>query len=331
MRPFRNILVGIDLFAQKTLATRDITDASRQAVQQAIWLARQMDAHITFQAVLPSVLNPSSKYVPDWYASEFQLNVRQYHEDAASALQDLVNQAEGEKCIASAHLCCGDPWIELIRTAVEREHDLIVVGSRDEVGVSRLFIGSTAVKLIRKAPMAVWITHPRQKVEVRSVVAATDFSHTAERAAITAMTVANACCAELHLVHACHETIEARLWGGQRTPAQREEMYRAVCGEAQSQMEREITRLGAVDASFPVSGHVKWGHATEALLQVAMDQRADLLVMGSVGRTGLAGVLLGNTAERVLREIDRSLLVVKPEDFRCPVPLKTRNEPAHHP
>jgi nucleotide-binding universal stress UspA family protein len=86
-------------------------------------------------------------------------------------------------------------------------------------------------------------------------------------------------------------------------------------------MDREVQRLRESDAQAEVVGHVKWGDPASAVLHVAVDRMADLLVLGSVGRTGLAGVLLGNTAERVLREVNRSLLVVKPEGFRCPVPL----------
>ena len=322
MQPFRRILVGIDLFAQSTLDTQDITEASRQAVDQAIWLARKLNAELRFHAVLPGVMNPHAKYVPDWYTQVGAgANVQQYRDEAAAAVRELAERATQQQCTASSHIGYGDPWLELIRTAVESDSDLILVGSRDQGGASRLFIGSTAVKLIRNAPMAVWITHPRQAVEVNSVLAATDFSDTAGRAVTTALQVAAGCGAGLQLVHACHEGPETRMWGGQRSPAQREEAHRAVLGEAQGQMDLEVQRLRDAGTAVEVTGHVKWGDVGEAVRQAAVDQNVNLLVLGSVGRTGLAGVLLGNSAERVLREVDRSLLVVKPDGFECPVAL----------
>ncbi|MBW2698633.1 MAG: universal stress protein, partial [Deltaproteobacteria bacterium] len=45
----------------------------------------------------------------------------------------------------------------------------------------------------------------------------------------------------------------------------------------------------------------------------------DLVVMGTISRGGIAGVLVGNTAERLLTRLDCSLLTVKPESFVCPV------------
>jgi universal stress protein E len=50
------------------------------------------------------------------------------------------------------------------------------------------------------------------------------------------------------------------------------------------------------------------------------EHHIDLLVMGTIGRGGLAGIFLGNTAERLLPEVQCSVLAVKPADFQCPVP-----------
>jgi nucleotide-binding universal stress UspA family protein len=51
-------------------------------------------------------------------------------------------------------------------------------------------------------------------------------------------------------------------------------------------------------------------------------QGIDLLVMGTVCRTGIAGFLIGNTAEEVLNQVDCSVLTVKPEGFETPVTLQ---------
>jgi len=47
----------------------------------------------------------------------------------------------------------------------------------------------------------------------------------------------------------------------------------------------------------------------------------DLLVIGSVARTGLSGLLMGNTAEAVLNEVDCSVAIVKPAGFKSPIHL----------
>jgi universal stress protein E len=48
---------------------------------------------------------------------------------------------------------------------------------------------------------------------------------------------------------------------------------------------------------------------------------SDLIVMGTISRAGIAGLSVGNTAERMLGHLDCSMLTVKPADFVCPVHL----------
>ena len=53
----------------------------------------------------------------------------------------------------------------------------------------------------------------------------------------------------------------------------------------------------------------------------AMKKRVELVVMGTVCRTGIAGLFIGNTAEKALHQLDCSVLAVKPEGFVTPVRL----------
>jgi nucleotide-binding universal stress UspA family protein len=53
----------------------------------------------------------------------------------------------------------------------------------------------------------------------------------------------------------------------------------------------------------------------------AMEEQIDLIVMGTVGRSGISGLFIGNTAEKVLQKVDCSVLAVKPEGFVSPVKL----------
>jgi universal stress protein E len=61
------------------------------------------------------------------------------------------------------------------------------------------------------------------------------------------------------------------------------------------------------------------GEPEKALRQFTQDERIDLLVMGTLVRTGIAGLLIGNTAERVLRNAECSVLAIKPEGFVSPI------------
>ena len=68
--------------------------------------------------------------------------------------------------------------------------------------------------------------------------------------------------------------------------------------------------------------HLIEGDPVERIPDLVMEQGIDLLVMGTVCRTGLAGFFIGNTAEKVLSEVNCSVLTVKPKGFVTPVTLE---------
>ena len=63
------------------------------------------------------------------------------------------------------------------------------------------------------------------------------------------------------------------------------------------------------------------GEPGDVIPPLAKREGIDLIIMGSVARTGIAGFLIGNTAERILQDVDCSVLAVKPESFETPVEL----------
>jgi nucleotide-binding universal stress UspA family protein len=67
--------------------------------------------------------------------------------------------------------------------------------------------------------------------------------------------------------------------------------------------------------------HFIKGDAANVIPQLAYEQHMELIVMGTVGRTGLPGLIIGNTAEEILSQADCSVLTVKPEGFKTPVKL----------
>jgi nucleotide-binding universal stress UspA family protein len=67
--------------------------------------------------------------------------------------------------------------------------------------------------------------------------------------------------------------------------------------------------------------HLLKGNPGSVIPKVAQAKRIELIVMGTVCRTGVAGLIVGNTAENVLRQVDCSVLTVKPEGFITPIRL----------
>ena len=67
--------------------------------------------------------------------------------------------------------------------------------------------------------------------------------------------------------------------------------------------------------------HLSKGDARNVIPELAQELHADLVVMGTVARTGIPGLLIGNTAESILDQLDCSVLAVKPPGFVSPVTL----------
>ena len=72
--------------------------------------------------------------------------------------------------------------------------------------------------------------------------------------------------------------------------------------------------------------HLVKGDADVVISELVSEKQADLLVMGTIARTGIPGVIVGNTAERLLPQIPCSVLAVKPADFKSPITLESEND-----
>jgi nucleotide-binding universal stress UspA family protein len=68
--------------------------------------------------------------------------------------------------------------------------------------------------------------------------------------------------------------------------------------------------------------HLLQGSASREIPKLAKNLAVDCIVMGTVGRTGIRGILMGNTAETILAQIDSSVLAIKPEGFSTPIALE---------
>jgi universal stress protein E len=64
-----------------------------------------------------------------------------------------------------------------------------------------------------------------------------------------------------------------------------------------------------------IVSHLTWGYPWQEISRIATLHKADLITIGTVGRSGIEGVLLGNTAERVLDSCDCSILTIKPDEY----------------
>jgi universal stress protein A len=145
-------------------------------------------------------------------------------------------------------------------------------------------------------------------VEIKRVLAPTDFSAHSERAVRYACGLAERLGAELHLLHVLSEIIPAG-----PDPLLMPVMPPQFYQENEARAKATLQGLLKPDWGRPsnVVTAVRWGSPVEAIVDYAGEQSIDLLVIATHGRTGLSHVLLGSVAERIVREAPCPVLTIR--------------------
>jgi nucleotide-binding universal stress UspA family protein len=143
---------------------------------------------------------------------------------------------------------------------------------------------------------------------VRRIVCASDFSSASRKAVATAVTMAKANRAALILVHVVAPIV--RLAPDQYVPSTTwEEIEIGARAWAQEQIDKLAAR--AMKAGIRAAGLLVEGEAAKEIVRVARSKRADLLVLGTHGRTGVSKFFLGSVAERVVATASCPVVTVR--------------------
>ncbi len=198
--------------------------------------------------------------------------------------------------------------VDVIVDVAERENvSLIVTGSRGATGFRRMLLGSIAERTVRFAGCPVLVA--RGSAPIRHIVAATDFSDPALPALRAAAEAAKKLGAKLTLVHCIDPLSSFTVSGAGMTPpvpidSARE--WQALRATDEERLARVAGELG-IEAELVVLA----GLPAHEIVRVAEERDGALIVVGARGRTGIARLTLGSTAESVVRHAPGSVLVVR--------------------
>ncbi|MDA0834650.1 MAG: universal stress protein [Planctomycetota bacterium] len=304
---------------QRVLVATDFSPHAEAALKQAVWLSRQSPLQITLAHAYPDlrqvVHHASVKAKIDLLkgeGKEFEAEVRK---ESEAKMRKIVAGVDASDLGVKYLTLLGDPSVEVIHAVQSGGFDLVMSGSRGLGQWKKFFVGSTSKRLIRQCPADVWIVKAEHVGEPKVVLAATDFSEASRKAVLRGMSIAHQAHAEFHLLHVIDsndvpDDIVEHIPNGSSL---REE----INAEAARHLEVFIASLPTDLAA--VQSHQSYGNPWMEISRTADHLHADLIVMGTIGRSGITGLLLGNTAERVLDTCDCSILTIKPEGFVTPV------------
>ncbi|HHJ15380.1 MAG TPA: universal stress protein, UspA [Gammaproteobacteria bacterium] len=312
MQRFKNILLVLDPEAQETAA-----------LDKAVSLARQNAARLTLFSVV--YRHPDLRRYPDSVGeSLMDPLVAERQQWLRGFLPTLQGQDIGRVSVVVA---AGIPFLGIIREVLREQHDLVITTAEEKKGIRARVFGATSMHLMRKCPCPVWVVKRAQARPYARILAAVDPSpYDPKRDSLSALvlqlagSMARREAAGLHIVHVWHMFGESYVRRGGMTGAEVEE---AKALEKLQQKQRFDLLLGQSDvADLKPCLHFIEGYPDERIPELVVEQDIDLLVMGTVCRTGVAGFLIGNTAEEVLNQVDCSVLTLKPEGFVTPVTLE---------
>lgn len=267
----------------------------------ALELAERLAASSRAQITLAEPMD----YVPRRALSDEEIE-RVEHSAHAQRLAAVAAELRERGVAARSLVLPGKPWLETVREVLRGSHDLVVVEGGEPPGMS-----SEVLHLLRKCPCPVWVVRaarPRVRRVLAAVdVTAVDADHRSLNELILsyAVQVTSRPETELHIVHA---------WRPGRAPEGGD--WRA---DYARRLEDLLKGHGLDQARTHI--HIVEGEPAKAIIETIGELDVDLVIMGTVCRTAVAGLLIGNTAETVLREVPCGVLALKPAGFVTPVRL----------
>jgi nucleotide-binding universal stress UspA family protein len=241
---------------------------------------------------------------------------RQIMADAEESLRQKIDKLSvPDRAGGTVRVTTGKPFVEIIRGARDEGAEIVVLGAHGEHFLKDLLLGTTAEKVVRKGDCPVLVVKRAAHGPYRRVLAAVDFSEDSRQALALALRLAPR--AKFYIVHA-FQGPERQLWRADVTKARIARHRRQLAKERRQEMEEFLGRMKGGDK--PMRRLLGYGRASHVITAFARRLRADLVSVGTMGRTGLPYILLGSVAEHVIREASCDVLAVRsgPSRFQLP-------------
>ena len=293
---FRKLFVAIDF-------SPNSDEALRQAHDRALSTGAQLAVcHIVPNELRSNLLFPDISRIA---ALKFPLEMKQIAEAAAARVAEITGRTEGEFELIVDD---GTPQALILNRAEEWLADLVIVGSHGQTSAADALLGSVTDSVIRHAHCPVLIVRPGKRTG--RIITGTDFSDPVLPALRAAGDEAERTGAELTVVHSLDmvwslAAYPALAFGGAPFNVSAEQIKELELIATQ-RLEESLKQLN-------ISGDtlVTIGPAGRALIDIASERKADLIVVGTIGRTGLRRALLGSVAETVAKGAPCSVLIIR--------------------
>ena len=247
--------------------------------------------------------------------------------ESSDRLRMLIAPISEEGINITSSILWGTPFIEIIREVIRNNRDLVMLSPRKEGRIKEMLLGSRIMHLMRKCPCPVWAVKPTGSRRYTHIIAAVDVVPVNEESSTlntTIMELASSLSetenSMLHIVHCWvpyYERTSHSRFGFSQDVATK--MIHDTKNLLKKWLDELVKKVDLTSIKYKV--HLLEGEPGDLIVQQAKNHQADLVVMGTVSRTGISGFFIGNTAEKILHKLNCSVLAIKPEGFVTPVTL----------
>ena len=299
----------------RILCPVDFCEASERALEYATatarWYGSRLDVLYVQQEVPVVGMIPSLVASPATQIATRSVENARLHTMAAGMVQRVVDAGVPvDLAVRDAR----DVGRAILDQALDRDIDLIVMGSHGRTGLQRLFLGSVAEKIIRQASCPVLIVPPLSDnaapvgdVGFDSILCAVDFSMGSRAALEYAISLAEEADAHLTILNVIEVPPELQAHSG-AAPFNVDAMH----AEAEARALEQLRQL--IPASVREYCHlhtaVAEGSAYRVIVRSAHERRCDLIVMGVQGRGAVDRFVFGSNTDRVIRAASCPVLTV---------------------
>lgn len=282
---------------QHLLVASDLSSRSLLALRRAVALARQTGARITLLHVVDEDQPPAV--------------VRQELSQGEDVLRDQVRtEAAASEVPVEVRVVAGVAFRTIVAEAQQSGAELVAMGAHRRRILRDVFVGTTIERVIRTGSLPVLMVNADAAGPYRRVVAALDLSEASLHALRTARSLGLLEGAQLSILHAFVPLAKGAMYYAGVEQDRIRDHVEGSASEAGSRLAAVLAGVG-FDAA---ETRVVEGPPPETIRQVCTALPADLLVIGTRGRTGLRRLLLGSVADELLRTTPCDVLAVPPGD-----------------
>jgi nucleotide-binding universal stress UspA family protein len=282
---------------QKILCPIDFFQPSEVAMSYAALVAKNWDATLHLVHVIPPVASVSG------LAESTGERVKAQHEEAQLNLGTIAEGFDSQGIRTSIENRFGEIDRQILSAVDESKADLVVMATHGRRGFQHWLIGSVCERILRTVPVPVLVVRTDDKSvcqpKIEKVLVGVDFSIGSKAAVLYGFDIIRGFDAELTLLHVPDFVV-----GDVPDPYKRP-VIEGIHLELQKLIPGDATSGG-------VTTQVDFGIPYQVILRFAERNKADLIILGTQGRTMLDRTLLGSSTDRVVRGSGCSVLTIPP-------------------